>query len=774
MSTVTRILPLLFLFLFCQPALLSAKETSVSQSSRWQTTLKQAEQLLESGNPSAKALEESRSTLARQRDEAQQILENGSIRVRTLQAQLDALGPPPADGKTESEEILNKRSELQKELSTANAPLLNAEEVVRQSDVLIGEFDTLMRKRTASALLARSPSPVFPTRWLPAVEQLGDCLTEIGEDIYITLEDPKVRNTLKDRLPLSGFLIFLGIITLTFLRSLAIQHLTDLFLASREEKVVNWAAISINLTHLVIPIVGAVFLLGGVFLLHLDSFIMKKTISFYPLLAVIFTSGYWLGRSLFSPQRPDLRLIQLEDSEAIAGYRCFLLLGVALSLQVAIELLEIEYEFTAASSAVINLPIILFGSYLLWKLSKVLLAARNNLLKDQTAEDTESAVEANFLLIISQLMKLAAFLAAFFILLGFTELARKLMAPMIVTVALLGLALFLFQVLIGLGAAFLNQGKEKEETSRSLLPIGLTIVIGAMLAPLLALTWGMRWTTIVEIWRTLNEGLQIGDTRLSLDIILVLLFVFIIGLGITRWLQKIFRVAILPRTKLDIGGQNALVTGIGYTGITISVLVAISSAGLNLSSLAILAGALSVGIGFGLQTIASNFVSGVILLIERPIKEGDWIDVSGYSGYVRKISVRSTRIETFDRHDVIIPNADLVAGVVKNMTLTGMTGRILVPVGIAYGSDVEEAQRLLLKAAESHKMVLHYPAPTVLFMGLGESSLDLELRCFIRDVNSMLTVKSDIYFDIYKKLNEAGIEIPFPQRVVTLKEPLKS
>ncbi len=247
----------------------------------------------------------------------------------------------------------------------------------------------------------------------------------------------------------------------------------------------------------------------------------------------------------------------------------------------------------------------------------------------------------------------------------------------------------------------------------------------------------------------LTEGVELGETRFSLEMLITLVLVFFLGLLATRWLQRLLRVTVLPRTRMDSGAQTALVTGIGYLGLTIAALTAVSAAGLNLASLAVVAGALSVGIGFGLQTIVSNFVSGIILLIERPIKEGDWIEVAGHSGYVRKIAVRSTRIETFDRHDVIVPNSALIAETVKNMTLTSQVGRLVLPVGVAYGSDLERTRRLLLEAARAQPSVLAAPAPAVLFMGLGENSLDFELRCYLKDIGDLLDVRSELLFAIY-------------------------
>jgi small-conductance mechanosensitive channel len=244
-----------------------------------------------------------------------------------------------------------------------------------------------------------------------------------------------------------------------------------------------------------------------------------------------------------------------------------------------------------------------------------------------------------------------------------------------------------------------------------------------------------------------------------------------IGVGLTRLLQGLLRGSVLPRTKLDAGGRNAVLAGVSYTGISLAALAAVSAAGLNLSSLAIVAGALSVGIGFGLQNIVSNFVSGIILLVERPVKEGDWIEVGGFSGYVRGIKVRSTEIETFDRATVILPNSDLIAGTVLNRTHRGASGRLQVPVGVTYDADPKKVEATPLAIAEEHPLVLEDPAPRVLFLELGPDSMNFELRCWLRDVNFSLSARSDMNYEIIERFRAEGIRAHLYGRDLPLAAP---
>ena len=214
---------------------------------------------------------------------------------------------------------------------------------------------------------------------------------------------------------------------------------------------------------------------------------------------------------------------------------------------------------------------------------------------------------------------------------------------------------------------------------------------------------------------------------------------------------------------------NSIGAVLAYTGFLASLLLALSYLGFSLSNVALVAGALSVGIGFGLQSIANNFVSGLILLAERPIKVGDWIVLGDQQGRVQKISVRSTEIRTFDQSTVIVPNADLITGRVVNWTHGGTLGRIVIHVGVSYSADPRKVMELLLGVGEESSKTLDYPKTRVVFAGFGDSSLDFTLYAYIRDVGETLAVQTELRLAIFEALKANDIEIPFPQRDVHIR-----
>ena len=285
---------------------------------------------------------------------------------------------------------------------------------------------------------------------------------------------------------------------------------------------------------------------------------------------------------------------------------------------------------------------------------------------------------------------------------------------------------------------------------------------------LLLRIWGYSDEVYAAAVQYVVEGFDIGKLHVAPLRVVMAIALFSVLVSINSWIKRQLEQNWLQKTRLDHGARDAAVTTLGYVGIAAAILVALSVAGVEFTNLAIIAGALSVGIGFGLQNIVNNFVSGLILLIERPIRTGDWIVVGSTEGYVKKISIRSTQIQTFDRADVIVPNSELISGQVTNWMLSDPWGRVRVPVGVAYGSDTTRVMQILVDAANKHPQVMNnypgIPEPRVLFIGFGDSSLDFELRCVIRDVDRRLQTRSDLYLTIDTAFREAGIEIPFPQR----------
>ncbi len=299
------------------------------------------------------------------------------------------------------------------------------------------------------------------------------------------------------------------------------------------------------------------------------------------------------------------------------------------------------------------------------------------------------------------------------------------------------------------------------------LSAGIARLVLFLAAVLLALApWGVESGDIAANLRAAFFGFQVGDVTISLSTILLAFLLFGGVIGATRILQRWLANTLLPTTELDAGLRNSLQTAAGYLGFFAAAALALSYLGLGLDKIAIVAGALSVGIGFGLQSIVNNFVSGLILLWERPIRVGDLVVIGDGEGYVRRISVRATEIETFDRASVIIPNSNLISGVVRNKVRGDRTGRVIITVGIGREKDPARTAELLVEHASRHPDILHEPPPRVLFKTIGGSSLDLDLVCFIDDVTKQARVQSDLNFAVFKTLIDEGI-IPLPGPAVT-------
>jgi small-conductance mechanosensitive channel len=285
--------------------------------------------------------------------------------------------------------------------------------------------------------------------------------------------------------------------------------------------------------------------------------------------------------------------------------------------------------------------------------------------------------------------------------------------------------------------------------------------------------WDPTGTVLGTISSYATDGIPMGDIRIIPTNIIAGIIAFVVLTAITGWVKVWIEKRWLRQITADRGARDALVTIVGYAGFTISLLVGLSIGGINITGLAVVAGALSVGIGFGLQSIANNFVSGIILLFERPIKSGDFISVGDVEGYVRKISIRATEIETLDNQDMLIPNAELVSGRVTNWVLHNPYGRLKLKIGVAYGSDVKKVISILQDIASSNSQVItdgRASPPKALFMGFGDSSLEFELRVRILDIKKRYDVLSELNLGVNDAFIKEDIEIPFPQRDIHIKD----
>lgn len=300
----------------------------------------------------------------------------------------------------------------------------------------------------------------------------------------------------------------------------------------------------------------------------------------------------------------------------------------------------------------------------------------------------------------------------------------------------------------------------KRDQMTLLTEAALTFCVGLVVLPVLLLQWGFSSADIRDWTKSLLFGFEIGQFKISLVKILLGIAIFSAIIFATRMIQRQLRDSVLHPPRMDAGIAHSIDTAVGYAGTILAALIAVSYAGFDVTSLAIVAGALSVGIGFGLQSIVNNFVSGLILLIERPIKVGDWVVVGNEQGNVRRISVRSTEIETFDRASLIVPNSELIAGRVLNWTHRSAQGRINVKFNAGPDADPRRVIAILTDCARRHPDILKEPPPLAVFEGYTREATEFSLRVLLPDITRGLKVQSDLRITVFEALRASRIDMP--------------
>lgn len=696
---------------------------------------------------------------------------------RTLEGasqSLAQLGPAPKEGEPpESEPLAQRRDELRARISLLQGQRTRILSNIDNATSLLAALSTRRVALLYQNLLEREASLLAPARWSEAAGGLSTLVDKSAQYLAAWSGKDTAGLSLPARLSLLAGAFLLSVLLIgpvhrwmqgAFTRRLTQHEATP----GRRVAVAGVKMIS----RLVPGIVGGLVVIETarlVGLLGAGGFPVARAI-WAALIAALLVEGFTSG--LFAPTAPGWNLADVEAEKGKRASRLLLAIVIIFGLKIVLTAIagaaSTDPAFSSllagVSAAAIGGLLMLLCRRSLW--TRAAPPAEEE--KTESAADAWSPVRRTGRLI--GLIIIAAALA------GYIALADFAASRFYYFALILAVAWFLRASLKEAGAwaeLRLRAGRSAEADDRQIakfwIGAGVDFVLLTAIAPTLLILAGFSWRSVRDMVAGAFMGFRIGGVTISLADIFWAIGLFFLILAVTRLVQRGLERGPFAHSRLDTGVQNSLTTVLGYIGLLIALLVSITALGFDLSNLALIAGALSVGIGFGLQSVVNNFVSGLILLFERPIKAGDWVVTTSGEGIVKKISVRSTEIETFERSTIIVPNSELISSSVTNWTHRSKLGRIIVPVGVSYAADPETVKDILLRCAKNHPLVSGYPEPFVVWQGFGDSSLDFEVRAYVRDISDGLTVRSELRFAIFKELKQAGIEIPFPQRDVHVK-----
>lgn len=699
------------------------------------------------------------------RGDIQRVTDALGPRAQAITGRLDQLGPAPAEGKTpESADIAQERDAQTKARQPIDEVLKRASLLAVQAEQLSEDLAEKRRDLFATRVLARTKSLADPTLWL-------DVMNELPRRMHAAqnlISEWRGRFTADQR----GFLL-LGALALALVIAWPvrkwIQRFGQLYFAEqapstrlRRSAGALWVLLIITAT----PIAGAVIIYYG---MTVPGFVPERALPFLGKLVrltafVSFVAG--LTRAILAPGRPSWRLPPLSDEMAarLAPYPLYIAGTFALA-QAILAFLDVIGVGLA--------PVMLIDG-----LAALLIAAAFALAMRPAKEASEEVENqpAREDLWLPSLVRLVAWAAIVVVvaaaLVGYISFAFFLAAQMM-WIGVLGGILYLLLTLVDdlmLGWAgdkrlvkFAKStvGLQKNRVEQlSVLASGILRLVVIVMAALLAIApWGVESGHVLGWIGRAFTGITFGGVSFSLAAVFGSLVLLIAGILLTRGVQGWLDKSYLPHTRMDDGLKNSIRTATGWAGVLLAIGLAVSSLGFGLDRIAIVAGALSVGIGFGLQSVVSNFVSGLILLAERPIKVGDWVGVGGDEGNVRRISVRSTAIEMFDNSILIVPNSDLITKPVRNRTHQSQLGVVRVAIGTGHEANVEDVRSILLGAVASVQAILANPPPEVLIHATTDLGVQWVLNCNVPSPRQVAAARSGLYFAVLKEFQAKNIRI---------------
>lgn len=698
------------------------------------------------------------------------------------QDSLDALGQAPQEGEPEEDSsITQMRDKYTQLMASYKNKQIEANLLKTEMSRLTALITEARNELLIGNLVAEQTTLIDKNNFFSAFSGIGNFLIKIAlspTEWYQNLsseEQDKFKHDIWYILLVLIFVLSVGLFVRSFIIShFGYRHTEDTPRYGQKISVAIVTAIAYG----VIPCL----LIGGCLLWQITNNTLTNSNFGIVLANVLYYALYItliraITRVILAPWNGKWRLFNLTDEKAERIFRAttlsIYLLGIASCIINISKYFDISNELKllleVSLDAIKAFVIILLTARIFAEPKSKDLEQTDDENQDQSDETEETSTSFRIILFMS-FFAISTFSISLW---GYPDLATFIFNRFFLSVLLLGafiiLRLFISDLLKRGIVFWISTFKlrrkllSKADLAMSLLITPLLIL--CFLYSLLRL-WGVPGTFMLHGLKKLIFGFKVGGIEISLIAITTGLIVFAVSLTLVRLAKKRLSTNLLNRINMDEGIKHSLVSGTGFIGIIISVILAIVAMGVDLSNLAVIAGALSVGIGFGLQDVIKNLVSGIIILFERPFKVGDWVIIDGEEGKIKQINIRSTELETWTRKSVIIPNATLISNSLTNLTHENNWQRQTIAVGVSYDSDADVVTKLLLECVKSCKKVAKTPAPYVIFKDFGSSSLDFEVRYYISDIWNGWSAASDIRYEILRRFRQENINIAYPQLVI--------
>jgi len=692
----------------------------------------------------------------------------------SVTARLTELGEPPA-GTREAPDVAAQRAQLQKDNRALDSQTKLARLLSVEAAQTAEQISTLRRNQFQARLGERRDSLLGTPFWS---ELRGD----LPRDLRRLTDLNRELRQAADSTPTGIWIVLaLAIGAVLLLRAACSRLLVRLTATRVPPGRLRRSFLAVSVVVLAVATPGLI-----AELLHIgltwDAKLSDDTADLLgSLVAVVCFGGYvaGLGHALLSPDRSSWRLPAIHDDVAQGLRHLPVVLGVlVVAIWLGDELPVLLNASLTTTISVTSLAALVLAATLAWGLRR---CTRLQQQVRQAAEDGRVPPRPFWLSVLVAVTWSVLVASVISLLAGYVAFGSFIVKQVLWTLAILCSAYLLsvliedgFSTLLAPAARDEDDARNRTRGQAAVLLSGVgRVAVGLLAATLLLAPFGEGPSDLMHRMNQLHSGLQIGEVHLrpgALMQALVVLALCLVGVRLLRrWLANRY----LPTTELDPGMQLSAATLFGYAGFVVAVALALSALGIGLERVAWIASALSVGIGFGLQAVVQNFVSGLILLAERPVKVGDWVSLGGVEGDIQRINVRATEIQMPDRSTVIVPNSEFVTKTVRNVTHANPLGLVQVKLPMPLDADAQRVRALMLEAFAAHEGILETPAPEVFLEGIDNGHLLFNARGYVSSPRNAYGVRSALLYDILQRMAEAGLPLASPSTLVLARPPAR-